>query len=133
VLVTVDLRENADRLEYQSPELPANHEETYSTDELNLLSSGSGDRIESVRRLLSALVAFFVSLGLGLYIWLILGRGIKTDIFEALPDIDVLDPSGGVSNVPVHRIVPGSGVVTDNTQDYPVTGWLEASWTTPIG
>jgi hypothetical protein len=132
VLVTVDIRERAADREYQSPDLPPHHEETYSTDDLNLLSSGSGDRIESVRRLISALVAFFVSLGLGVYIWLILGRGIKTDIFDPLPDIDVLDPTNGVSDVSVQHIPPGAGVVTDNNQDYPIRGWLEAHWATPI-
>ena len=48
-------------------------------------------------------------------------------------DIDVLDPSGGVSHVPVQQIVPAAGVVRDDAQPYPITGWLEAYWATPIG
>jgi hypothetical protein len=52
----------------------------------------------------------------------------KTDVFEPLPDIDVLDPSGGVSHVPMQQIVPAAGVVQDDAQPYPITGWLEAYW-----
>lgn len=62
-----------------------------------------------------------------------LGRGIKTDVFNQLPDIDVLDPSGGVFDVPVQHIVAGAGVVLDNNQHYPITGWLEAHWARPAG
>jgi hypothetical protein len=57
----------------------------------------------------------------------------KTDIFDALPHIDVLDPSGGVSNVPVQQIVAGEGIVLDDQQQYPATGFLEVSWATPTG
>jgi hypothetical protein len=49
-----------------------------------------------------------------------------------LPDVDVLDASGGVFDVPVQQIVAGAGIVSDDTQHYPITGWLEAFWSTPI-
>jgi hypothetical protein len=128
VLVTIDLQEYPAG---QSPKLPANHGETYSTDELDLLSPGAGSTLGLGESIIEVLVALFVNFGLGLYMKLILDRGIKADIFDPLPDIDILDPSGGVSNVAVHQIVPGSGVVPDNNQDYPITGWLEAHWATP--
>jgi hypothetical protein len=128
LLVTVEFRESAARREYQPPALPPRHEETYSTDELDLLSPGAGDRIAFGETLIEALVALFFGLGLAAYIRYILSRGMKTDVFEPLPDIDVLDPSGGVSHVPMQQIVPAAGVVQDDAQPYPITGWLEAYW-----
>jgi hypothetical protein len=134
VLVTVDLRERGGGHEFQSPNLPASREETYSTDELNLLSPGAGDQLSFGELLIEVLAGLFTwNPFYAAYIRYIFGRGLKGDVFEPLPNIDVLDPSGGVSNIPVQQIVPGSGVVTDNSQDYPITGWLEASWATPIG
>jgi hypothetical protein len=132
LLVTVNLRENADGREYQSPDLPPNHEETYSTDELDLLSPGAGSRIALGESLIEGLVALLGGLGIAAYIRYILGRGMKTDVFEPLPDIDVLDPTGGVADVPVQQIVTGAGVVPGDDQPYPITGWLEAYWATPV-
>jgi hypothetical protein len=131
LLVTVDLRENADGREYQPPDLPSSHEETYSTDDLDKLSSGAGGRIAFVESLIEGLVAL-LSLFLGGYIRYIFGRGIKTDVFEPLPEIDVLDPTGGVADLPVQQIAAGAGVVQDDNQPYPITGWLEAYWATPV-
>jgi hypothetical protein len=134
VLVTVDLRERAERMEYQSPRLPPRREETYSTDELDLLSPGAGDQIGVGERLIEGLLALLIGVIPAYYIRLILNRGMKTDVFESLPEIDVLDPSGGVADVPVQQIIAGAGVVQDDDQAYPVTGWIEAYWAhSPIG
>jgi hypothetical protein len=84
VLVTVDLRESADSLEYKPPGLPLRHEETYSTDELNLLSPGAGDQIAFGEKLIEAALALFVNLVGAAYIRYILGRGMKTDVFDPL-------------------------------------------------
>ena len=137
VRVTVDLRQNADGHQYRQPDLPPRRQETYSTDEMNLLSSGSGDRIAIGEDLVEALVALagvWVGLGVGyaIYVRRILKRGMNADVFDALPEIDVLDPTGGVADVPVTRIAPGAGVILDDTQHYPVTGWLEAYWGAPV-
>lgn len=136
VLVTVDLRESAGRRQYQPPRLPSRREETYSTDELDLLSPGAGSQIAFGEDLIEAGIAIVGGLAISswfgfayaAYVRFILGRGMKTDVFDPLPDIDVLDPSGGVTNVPVQQIVTGAGLVTDDDQVYPVTGWLEAFW-----
>ena len=139
--VTVDLRESARGREYQSPHLPPRREETYSTDELDLLSPGAGGKLALGELVVEVLVAFVVAfltglgvvgVGLAAYIKFILDKGMKTDVFDPLPDIDVLDPSGGVSDVPVQQIVAGAGVVPGDDQPYPITGWLEAYWSTPI-
>jgi hypothetical protein len=136
VLVTVDLRESAGRRQYQPPRLPSRREETYSTDELDLLSPGAGSQIAFGEDLIEAGIAIVGGLAISswfgfayaAYVRFILGRGMKTDVFDPLPDIDVLDPSGGVTDVPVQQIVTGAGVVPDDDQVYPVTGWLEAFW-----
>ncbi len=130
VQVTVDFLGRDPRRELRPPDLPPSHDETYSTDELNLLSSGSGDTISFWESVIEVLVALF-SLVDAAYVRYILGRGVKTDIFDPLPDIDVLDPSGGVFDVSVQQIVTGAGVVPDDSQPYPITGWLEARWSTP--
>lgn len=132
VLVTVEFRERDGRREYQPPDLPPRQDETYSTDELDLLSPGSGSGLAFGEDLIEGLLALFSLLDAG-YIRYILGRGIKTDVFDPLPDINVLDPSGGVSDVPVQKIASGSGVVVDDNQSYPITGWLEAYWARPAG
>jgi hypothetical protein len=133
-LVTIDLLEGDGRRAYRPPQLPSRREETYSTDELDLLSPGAGDRIAAGERLIEGLIAVFVNLVAAGYIRYILGRGMKTDVFDPLPEIDVLDPGGGVSNVPVEQIGAGAGVVRDDVQPYPVTGWIEAHWVpSPIG
>jgi hypothetical protein len=132
ILVTVTLRDRADGVHYQPPDLPAHHEETYSTDELDLLSPGAGDSVASGEDWIEALVAIFVLLGYGVYIREILTRGMKTDLFDPLPDLDILDPTGGVTDVVAQQIVGGIGVVPGNSQPYPIAGWLEAYWATPV-
>ncbi len=132
LLVTVEFLERAGRREYQPPDLPSRRDETYSNDELDLLSTGSGDKVGFGESALEVLVALF-SIFDAAYIRYILGRGMKTDVFDPLPDIDVLDPSGGVFDVPVQEIVAGAGLVGDDIQHYPITGWLEAHWAPPIG
>jgi len=132
VLVTVDFRERDDAgNEYQQPALPPRRDETYSNDQLALLSSEAG-KISIWEAVGEVLIAFFLNPILAGYIRYILGKGMKTDVFDPLPDIDVLDPSGGVFDVPVQQIVAGAGIVSDDTQHYPITGWLEAFWSTPI-
>jgi hypothetical protein len=132
VLVTVELVEGAGGREYRAPHLPDRREETYSTDDLDLLSSGAGSQIALGEDLIEGLIALFSFVAAG-YIRYILSRGMRTDVFDPLPDIDVLDPSGGVSEVPVQHIAPGAGIVHDDEQPYPITGWLQAQWATPIG
>jgi hypothetical protein len=133
LLVTVALRENDGVKNYKPPALPDDHTEVYSTDELNLLSAGAGDKIGLVEELLEGLAAL-VSGGLILpyYYRRIFNRGLVGDAFEPLPDIDVLNTTGGVADVPVTQIVAGAGVIMDDVQDYPIQGWIEAYWGAPI-
>jgi hypothetical protein len=126
VLVIVELRETGDDgTQYQAPNLTGRREETYSTDDLDLLSPGSGSSIALGEHLIELLVG-------GIYAWLILRRGLKADVFASLPEFNILDPNGGVSGIPVQQIVPGEGVVSGFDRDCPVTGWIEAFWAEPV-
>lgn len=133
VNVIVDLLErSADGRTYDVPAPPANQNEDYSTDQLNLLSSGSGDRISLIDTLIEVASTIFVSGIYALYLKTVFDNGIRTDIFDPQPQFDILDPSGGVSNVAVGNIVPGAGIITGDSLVYPVTGWVEAYWAVPI-
>ena len=126
VLVIVELREfDDDSTEYQTPSLTGRREEIYSTDDLDLLSPGSGSSIALGEHLIELLVE-------GVYSWLILRRGLKADVFAPLPEFDILDPNGVVSEIPVQQIVPGQGVISGFDRDCPVTGWIEAFWAEPV-
>jgi hypothetical protein len=132
IRVSVDFHEMNDRRAYLPPDLPNRREETYSTDQLDLLSPGSGSSIAFGETLIEVLSAIFISGLYGFYLKLILDRGIKTDVFDPLPEFDILDRNGAVLDVPAQQIVPGLGVVPGDDQPYPITGWVEAYWATPV-
>ena len=113
--MTVDLRESSGDLQYQSPDLRTRHEETYSTDQLDLLSPGAGGQIAMTEDLIEELIAVLSVVDAG-YIRYIFSKGIKTDAYEPLPDTDVLDPTGGVFDVPAQQIVRDAGVVPGDDQ-----------------
>jgi hypothetical protein len=126
--ITIGLNEEINREQYQSPELPQRHEETYSNDDLDLLSPGAGDRIGFGELLLEIVSIFFGGILYAIYIRIILGRGMKTDIYEPVQEFDILDSAGGVSGVAARDIVPGAGILESDEQPHPVTGWIEAYW-----
>jgi hypothetical protein len=53
-----------------------------------------------------------------------LAHGIETDGY-AVPDVDVIDRSHAVGFVPAGNIPGGQGIVVDDSQPYPVFGWIE--------
>jgi hypothetical protein len=53
-----------------------------------------------------------------------LAHGIETD-FYGVPDVDVIDRSHAVGFVPAGSIPGGQGIVVDDSQPYPVFGWIE--------
>jgi hypothetical protein len=50
--------------------------------------------------------------------------GVITDSYD-VPDVNVLDRTHAVPFVPVNEIPTGGGVVIDDSQPYPVFGFLE--------
>ena len=116
--------------QYDPPELPQRTECVYDRDHLDRLSSGSGIQILGLEAITIALAALLPWGGLGLaaYVKYILGRGIKTDKYEPLPELEVMDASRAVVDMPVNDVPPGHGIVVDDEQHYPVFGWIEAGW-----
>jgi hypothetical protein len=53
-----------------------------------------------------------------------LARGVETEHYD-VPDVDALDRSHAVPFVPVTQIPASAGVVIDDSQPYPVFGFLE--------
>ncbi len=133
--VIVDLREQSrdggDK--YQAPPLPISRTENYSTDQLNLLSSGSGDRISVIEDLIDVASFVFLPGIYTAYLAVVFSRGIDTDAFDPQPQFDILDPGGGVNNVLAAQIVPNAGIIEGDSLVYPVTGWVEVHWANPAG
>lgn len=123
VIVTLESRK------YTPPNLPARRSCVYSKDELNALSSGSGKDILAID-IIAPLVGYLIGGGLFLaaYIEYILQRGFKVDAYDPIPEVDVLDSSHAVFNTLPEDIPSGGGIVIDNTQPYPIFGWLDAKW-----
>jgi hypothetical protein len=125
VLVTLD--EN----DYKRPDLPARTEHNYFPDELDTLSPGAGWKTEFADAAASALGALYPWAGLWMaaYISFVLFlRGIQTDEYAKLEEVDILDATGAVENAPADNIPAGEGVIHDEDQPYPFYGWLEAKW-----
>ena len=57
----------------------------------------------------------------------VIARGVETDLYAALPDVDftAAGSPGAVINADASAIPSGQGVLVDDTQPYPVVGWLE--------
>ena len=61
-------------------------------------------------------------------VFLILERGIKIDLYDPLPAVDINNAQHAVTRVWADEVSPGAGIVTDNDQPFPIFGWLEATW-----
>jgi len=127
---TVGVIVRLDSRKYTPPPLLPRHSCVYSKDELNALSPGTGTDILAID-ILAPLVGAAISFGglwLSIYIEYILQRGFKVDAYDPIPEIDILNSSQAVFNTLPENIPSGAGVVVDNTQPYPIFGWLDAKW-----
>lgn len=70
----------------------------------------------------------FISGIYALYLRAIFENGIETDVFDRQPQFDILDPTGGVKDVPARQIVSGAGIIEGDSLVYPITGWVEVYW-----
>jgi hypothetical protein len=113
---------------YTPPALPQRIEHTWSREDLDALSSGTGIAI----LVLDALAGGIESLVGGtvgvLEVERVLSKGIKTDAYGPIPDVDILDSSNAISNVSADQIPAGAGIRVNDDQPYPIYGWLEARW-----
>ncbi|HEX7360844.1 MAG TPA: hypothetical protein VF283_10160 [Bryobacteraceae bacterium] len=127
---TVEVMVTLNSGKYTPPKLPTRRSCVYSKDELNALSPGTGKDILAIDILapLVGLLVPFGGLALAIYIEYVLQRGFKVDAYDPIPEIDVLDSSHAVFNTLPENIPSGAGVVVDNTQPYPIFGWLDVKW-----
>jgi hypothetical protein len=106
---------------------------TYDIYTLDLLSPGQGFKLslaESIVTVLSGLLPWGGYI-LAAYVREVLARGLKTDEYDPLEEIDILDTTNAVLDRPVNQLVPGEGIPTDDSQPYPLVGWLELYWKNP--
>jgi hypothetical protein len=123
---TLDVAVSFADTEYVPPRLPARREREYGIRELETLASFGGVGLIVVDVLTTAVAAAIGGfIGLGRLVALILRRGIRTDEYDALPEINILDSRSAVRDAPADNIPAGVGVVVDDEQPYPIFGWLE--------
>ena len=133
---SVDVVVTMDSGKYSPPKLPERTERSYGPEELNKLAADSGTAIIVADALAVAVEDVLAGLGLGglgglflaAYVAYILSRGILTDEYAALPEVDVRNADHAVIDVPVDDIPDGAGIVADDIQPHPIFGWLEIGW-----
>jgi hypothetical protein len=104
---------------YTPPNLPHRNDRDYSLEELKDLSSDAGlwiDVIEGISALVNPPAA------------LILDQGVKTDEYDPFSAVDLFDAPHAVTNARANNIPGGMGISQDNSQPYPVYGWLDVKW-----
>jgi hypothetical protein len=57
----------------------------------------------------------------------VLSRGVETDLYDPLPSIDLLSTQDSAA-VAVEQLAAGIGLTQDDTQPYPVYGWIDLGW-----
>jgi hypothetical protein len=124
----VDVLVSLNSATYQAPPLPPHHTDMWTKDRLKALDPDPArlitfDQIASILTL-----PIFRPPGFGLIDLAnaeqALARGVETEHYD-VPDVDALDRSHAVPFVPVTQIPASAGVVIDDSQPYPVFGFLE--------
>jgi hypothetical protein len=117
---------------YVRPNLPARSEHSYFPDELDTLSPGAGWKTvlaDAMASALSGVTTWWTGSWIGAYVTFILFfRGIQTDEYEKLDEIDILDAAGAVENALADNIPAAQGIISNDAQPYPFYGWMEARW-----
>jgi hypothetical protein len=124
---TVDVFISLSHGGYIPPPLPHRNAKRYSRQELDALSPGVGNQILEGE----AVTLFAGALGgpaNAAQVAAILSRGIETDEYDPLPQIDINDAQHAVTNAFANAVPPGAGIVHDDAQRFPIFGWLEAKW-----
>jgi len=129
---TVDVYVVMNSAGYHPPPLPDRTTHNYSSDELDALDNGAGTDI-----LWASAAADAVTLASGgpvktAVVEEILRRGVQGDIYAPLNNaIEMLSTTNAVENALATSIPPNAGVTVDDSQPFPVSGWLEVKWASP--
>jgi len=116
---------------YTPPPLPNRKERNYSRQELDELSAGSGIKILELDAIMTGLGALTGGPIDAAKVAAVLSTGIKTDQYDPLPEIDVLDKGNSLPYVWADSVPVGKGISVSDDQPYPIYGWLEAKWVRP--
>jgi len=112
----VDVLVSLNSAGYTAPPLPTRHTRTVTKDQLG--DDGELITLEQITSLFQINLIDTVNEEQALH------HGIDTDQY-AVPDVNILDRSHAVPFVPVGSIPAGQGIVVDDSQPYPIFGFLE--------
>jgi hypothetical protein len=130
---TVDVYVVMNSASYHPPPLPARTTHNYSQGELNSLDNGAGDQILGASALADAVTILTGGTVKATVVEAILSRGVQGDEYASLNHaVDMLNTNNAVMDSLAANIPPNDGVTVDDTQPFPVSGWLEVKWVSPI-
>ena len=125
---------------YTSPELPPGHNRTWTKDDLATASSSASGLyseiqwMDGVWETLGNVVLDPLSGGILSVptVEAILGRGVVVDEYDTSPMTtkNILDTTHAFTGEP-SAVPGGAGVVVDDTQPFPIFGWIEVAWVDP--
>jgi hypothetical protein len=112
---------------YNPPQLPNRRDRNYSRQELDCLSKGTGTKILELDALMTALGLLTGGPVDAVKVAAVLSTGIKTDEYDSLPEVNILD-AGKAVNAYADNIPAGQGITVNDDQPYPIYGWLTTKW-----
>jgi hypothetical protein len=126
---TIDVWVALNSANYQAPALPHNGGYRYSQSELQANPDVGNDYLE-VEALSAAIHLILPGSVIGsAVIDGFLARGVQGDYYDSQTTLaNPLSTQGAVNNVSASSITANAGITTDDSQPYPVTGWVEVKW-----
>ena len=100
-------------------QLPAKHDHSVSVGDLHKIDPGDADIYATV---------IGADVLLNPQAALVLARGILTDLYDAPSASSPLDNQNVASSVFVDKLNPAIGLSEDDTQPFPIYGWLNVGW-----
>jgi hypothetical protein len=117
---------------YTPPPLPARRDRVYQLSDIGLLRQGTTALVDDyiTKRVPEKACLYHPRHN----VFAALGQGLVTTEYARPAEVDVLDRGKSVTvgvtgNGP---ILVGQGVTVNNSQPYPVYGWLEVRWVHPV-
>jgi hypothetical protein len=132
---TVDIWISLSDAGYTPPPLPHRNEHDWKREEVFAMGEKYGFVFEAFEEG-SPLLAAFLGLAPGLNVAVaraILEQGIRSDVYDPLPGVDINDAQQAVTRVWADEVPAGAGIVHSDDQPFPIFGWLEATWQLAFG
>ena len=131
---TIDVLIVLNSAAYKAPPLPHNAGKRYSKSELEAQSGDVGGDYLKVEALSAAIHLLLPGSIIGAaVVTAFLERGVQGDLYDPQNNkVNLLASVGAVLNAPATNIPQSNaGITVDDSQPYPVTGWVEAKWVAP--